>query len=301
MEKAVVKTEAQANIRDEIPAKYFKDGLPEIIPAKYDIVFKKVFLENEDLLEYLLRSIVDLPDEEYEELTVTCSEVLPDKRGGKKCALDIKVITKSKMVIDIEIQRGDVAHLRERIVFYISGLIKEQLLSGDEYDEIRRVIGMVITERGLIPEDAEYHHRFTLYDLKTGTTLTDLIEVHTLELSKLPMENDGSDMWRCLKLLNAETKEELDMIAEMSPELKKAADIMKAYSELDPKTRREYEMLALADMDDRVRLKAARKEGRAEGRVEGMADAARAMKAKGMDTDTIADVTGMTPNEIRRL
>ncbi|MCL2184202.1 MAG: Rpn family recombination-promoting nuclease/putative transposase, partial [Chitinispirillia bacterium] len=138
-------------------------------------------------------------------------------------------------------------------------------------DEIRRVIGMVITERGLIPEDAEYHHRFTLYDIKTGVALTDLIEVHTLELAKLPKENDGSGLWRCLKLLNAETREELDMIAEMSPELKKAAGIMKAYSELDPKTRREYELLMLAEMDDRVRLRAAKKEGRAEGMAEGMA------------------------------
>jgi len=271
MKKAVVKTEVQANVRDEIPAKQFKDGLPEIIPAKYDIVFKKVFLENLDLLEYLLRCVLDLPDEEYEELTVSSSEILPDKHGGKMGVLDIKVVTKSKMVIDIEIQRGDVAQTRERIVFYISSLIKDQLLSGDGYDEIRRVIGMVITERGLIPEDAEYHHRFTLCDLKTGIALTDLIEVHTLELAKLPEKSDGSGLWRCLKLLNAETKEELDMIAEMSPELKKAADIMKAYSELDPKTRREYELLMLAEMDDRVRLRAAKKEGRAEAIAEARA------------------------------
>jgi len=295
----------KTNARDEIPAKLFKDGLPKIIPAKYDIVFKKVFLEHLDLLKYLLRCVLDLPDEEYEELTVSCSEVLPDKRGGKKGVLDIKVITKSGMVIDIEIQRGDVAQMRERIVFYISSLIKDQLLSGDGYDEIRRVIGMVITERGLIPEDAEYHHRFTLYDIKTGLALTDLIEVHTLELAKLPKENDGSGLWRCLKLLNAETIEELDMIAEMSPELKKAAGIMKAYSELDPKTRREYELLMLAEMDDRVRLRAAKKEGRAEGMAEGMAqgkaEAARAMKAEGLDPATIARITGLTPDDIRRL
>ena len=291
--------------RDGTTAEFFQDGLPEIIPAKYDIVFKKVFLEHLDLLEYLLRCVLDLPDEEYEELTVSCSEVLPEKRGGKKGVLDIKVVTKSGMVIDIEIQRGDVAQMRERIVFYISSLIKDQLLSGDGYDEIRRVIGMVVTERGLIPEDAEYHHRFTLYDLKSDIALTDLIEVHTLELAKLPKENDGSGLWRCLKLLNAETIEELDMIAEMSPELKKAAGIMKAYSELDPKTRREYELLMLAEMDDRVRLRAAKKEGRAEGMAEGMAqgkaEAARAMKAEGLDPATIARITGLTPDDIRRL
>ncbi|MCL2220496.1 MAG: hypothetical protein FWB94_11525 [Chitinispirillia bacterium] len=87
------------------------------------------------------------------------------------------------------------------------------------------------------------------------------------------------------------------MIAEMSPELKKAADIMKAYSELDPKTRREYEMLALADMDDRVRLKAARKEGRLEERLEN----AKAMISEGLPTDVICRITGLSADEIRRL
>jgi len=103
------------------------------------------------------------------------------------------------------------------------------------------------------------------------------------------------------------------MIAEMSPELKKAAGIMKAYSELDPKTRREYELLMLAEMDDRVRLRAAKKEGRAEGMAEGMAQgmvqgnaqgmakAARAMKAEGLDPATVARITGLTPDDIRRL
>ncbi|MCL2182132.1 MAG: hypothetical protein FWB85_01505, partial [Chitinispirillia bacterium] len=72
------------------------------------------------------------------------------------------------------------------------------------------------------------------------------------------------------------------MIAEMSPELKKAAGIMKAYSELDPKTRREYELLMLAEMDDRVRLRAAKKEGRAEGMAEGMAQGMVQGNAQGM-------------------
>jgi predicted transposase/invertase (TIGR01784 family) len=42
-------------------------------------------------------------------------------------------------------------------------------------------------------------------------------------------------------------------------------------------------------------------EGRAEGRAEGILEIAKKMKAKGQPTDFIADITGLTIEEIEKL
>jgi len=265
---------------DAVPE--FNDGLPEIIPAKSDRAFKKVFAENVHLLAHLMKSVLDLPEEEYENLSVACSEILPDHAKGKLGTLDIKVLTKSMIVVDIEIERGSVTHLPGRILFYVSGLIKEQMFSGDEYENIRRVIGMVITERVLVPGDSEYHHRFTLYDLKTRATLTDLIEVNTLELSKLPETDDGSDLWGWLKFLTITRRCDLEQIAERGPEFKDAVTKLKEYYSIDPDERRILEKRLWLEKEHRWELNDARKAGREEAKEEILA-----LLEKGVPPDEI--------------
>ena len=53
-----------------------------------------------------------------------------------------------------------------------------------------------------------------LYDPDNKVEFTDIIEVNTLELKKLPETEDGTELWNRLKFLSAERKEDLDMIAE---------------------------------------------------------------------------------------
>lgn len=60
------------------------------------------------------------------------------------------------------------------------------------------------------------------------------------------------------------------------------------------------------EMDQKSRMRTARQDGIAEGeaigeargRAEGHADTARAMKARGMDAALIADITGLTQEQI---
>lgn len=51
------------------------------------------------------------------------------------------------------------------------------------------------------------------------------------------------------------------------------------------------------EMDQKSRMRTARQDGIAEGR----AKTARAMKARGMDTALISDVTGLTPEQIAKI
>jgi predicted transposase/invertase (TIGR01784 family) len=218
----------------------------------------------------MLASVVKLPEDDLRgEIVFSDPHVYPDHADGKIGVLDIKIRVKSKKVIDVEMQKEKIAYLRERVVFYSSGTIREQSAAGDdEYEKINRVISVVITNHPVITEDNAHHHRFTLYDPETRLEFTDLIEIHIIELPKLPKTDDGSDLWKWMKFLTAETREDLKMIAQQSPILEKAANTLLAFSE-DEIARDRIRRIKMAEADKRIQIMEAKREGREEGREEG--------------------------------
>lgn len=279
-------------------------GLPEILPPIYDIVFKLVFVNRPDLLGPFLKSVIGLPDSEFWEIVVVDPHVYPEHVDEKLGVLDIKVVLKSKKAIDVEMQQKKLTHLRERVLFYCSGMVREQIAEGGDYENIKPVISITVTKHEVISGDAAYHHRFTLYDPETGVEFTDLLEVHILELPKLPKVDDGSDLWWWMKFLTVETRKELAMIAEKSPVLEKAADHLLRVSE-DMHTRHRMESVRLYEMDQRIMMREAsakaREEGLQEGRQESIRQVTGIMKAAGVSIDLIAEYTGLSVDEILQL
>jgi predicted transposase/invertase (TIGR01784 family) len=106
-------------------------------------------------------------------------------------------------VIHIEIQLQVTPETRDRIVFYDAKLITEQLGSGDRYEAIQKVISIIITEDKLIKKSPVYHHRFIFYDPEACVEFSDIIEIHTLELKKLPKNADGTELYDWAKFIAA--------------------------------------------------------------------------------------------------
>ena len=140
-------------------------------------------------------------------------------------------------------------------------LITEQLGSGDEYEKINQVISIVITNETLIKDNSLYHHRFTFYDSDAKIEFSDIIEIHTLELSKLPEGVDGTLLYDWAKFIDAETEEELNMVAERNPEVQKAVVRLEVLSG-DERARYIAEMEEKAWRDMQSHKKDARREGR---------------------------------------
>jgi predicted transposase/invertase (TIGR01784 family) len=186
-------------------------------------------------------------------------------------------------------------------------VITEQIVSGNKYAAIKRVVSIVITNYTLM-DDGEYHHCFRLTDKKTGREFTNLIEVDSLELPKLPERDDGADLWAWLKFLDATREEELQMLTERSAELNKAVGVLVKLS-ADERTRLLYEAREKAWRDAEDRLEYADAKGRAEGltqgRVEGGYDRAVAiaknMLKRGKSIDEIAEDTGLSVWEVNQL
>ena len=101
---------------------------------------------------------------------------------------------------------------------------------------------------------------------------TDKMEFHVIELPKLPAELKegctGLELWA--KFINAERKEEFDMIAERNPYIKSAYDQLQIISQ-DRQKRMEYEAREKAIRDYSQGMYEAEQRGKEEGIKEGRA------------------------------
>ncbi|MDR3056366.1 MAG: Rpn family recombination-promoting nuclease/putative transposase [Zoogloeaceae bacterium] len=276
--------------------------MPTFLSPRNDIVFKRLFGDAHDteILTAFLKSTLSLPSEDYEEVTLADPHLRRDDPDDKLGVLDVRVKTTSGRMIDIEIQVLSTPDMRERIVFYLAKMVTEQIGSGDSYKKIQPSICILITDYELIGENWYYHNQYRLHDPKTGSVFTDLLEVHILELPKLPKSEDGSVLWDWLKFLDARKEEDLVMLAEKNTEVKKAVGKLMELS-ADEQTRLLAESREKMQWDINSIKHGAREEGREEGRMEERLVFARKALAQNIPLETIVTLTGLSPDEIRTL
>ncbi|GHV52334.1 hypothetical protein FACS1894216_08290 [Synergistales bacterium] len=278
-----------------------------LLKPKNDLIFKRIFGadENLDVLTGFLKSVLRLPADEYDEVILCNPNTKADRADDKTGILDIKIKTTTGKIIDVEIQLKIVPQFRERIMFYASKMFTEQIDIGDKYGAIKQVIPILIVDDKLFTtEDDKYHHRFTLYDTNAQLEFMDILEVHTLELLKLPEATDGSSLWNWLKLLNSEEEEDFDMLAQTSPQMEKAVTIVRHLS-MDEQFRFDYEQSEKRRRDLMAFMDDATEKGIAKGKAEGEAKAktaiAKSMLAIGLSLDQITQTTGLTASQIETL
>ncbi|MCL2849267.1 MAG: Rpn family recombination-promoting nuclease/putative transposase [Micrococcales bacterium] len=177
--------------------------------------------------------------------------------------------------------------MRARFTFTNSTQLADQLNPGDPYDKLCPVITLVICTFVLIGEDDHYSHRFCDYDRDHDIRFTTLRELRTLELPKL-RHDDGTDLWDWLRLIAAETEEEIDMAVRSNPDLREAADLVKEFSA--DEARRHAARAHQRYLCDQATLEShAREQGRHE---------AISTVAQSMPVEQVADIFGITPDEV---
>jgi predicted transposase/invertase (TIGR01784 family) len=204
--------------------------------------------------------------------------------------------TKTRKVIHIEVQLEVPPTMRNRVIFYNSKLITEQIGSGDQYGKIQKAITIVITGEDFIPDSDRYFHRFTMYDPDAGVEFTDLKEIYTIELSKLPTDTDGTTRYDWAMFIAAETEEELNMIAQRNSQIGRAAVKLRELS-ADERARDMFERREKGRRDVEAFTNGARQEGRAEGH----ADVARNLIKMNLPIEQIVVATGLTREEVEAL
>ncbi len=273
----------------------------DVISAKLDIIFKKLFLSDKELLTDFIESLLDIPKGGIQQLELDNSELLPVSVDGKQGKLDIKMKVDNK-IVNVEMQMQNKGDFKDRTLYYWSKLYSGELKTGEQYKDLKQTICINILNFNLFDCDEPYS-TFKLLETKRHELLTEKCAIMFFELKKINKTIDKDNrklLW--LQLINAETEEELEMLRETGvPEINKAVVIIHELSE-DETTRVMAEAREKVIRDEESALAYAKDEGRAEGRAEGIAEG-RAEGAEKERKETIEKMrkAGMTEDQIKAI
>ncbi len=250
-----------------------------IISPKYDYVVKELF-RDETILRYFISDVLGIRQESIRSLRLRNTFLWKRHKKQKLGILDVVVELNDDTKIDIELQAKVCDSWDKRQLFYLSKLYTEDLQSGQDYSHLRKCVGISILDFNL-SNRKKYHTVYYLMD-EEGNKLSDMLEVHVLELNKKLTGQGEVDDW--IRFFNIRTEEDLKMIKTKNLGILKAIGELERLSMSNP-LRLRYEAYLKRVRDDRAwRIyvwKDARAEGKAEGRAEGKAEGRAEGKAEG--------------------
>lgn len=281
-----------------------------------DYIFKRIFGQkrNSDILKNLLSAI--LPQIDIKEIEVG-QEINLEKElmQGKLGKLDILATLDSGTKVDIEMQVKNQKNTIERSLFYDAGLIQESIKEAENYIDIPQIIGIWILNYDLFEEGPIHEIARIKRDYK-GIILTDIMELHYIQLPKF-RKNSKSVSKELREWLTFIENENLEEIAMSKNEYIKKAEQELEYLNGNAYERRLAFLRNVAILDANTEKKAAKMEGLEEGKKEGMAkgiekgkkegkknekiQTAKRMLKKGIDIQTIIEITELTKEEIENL
>ncbi|AGB41985.1 hypothetical protein Halha_2100 [Halobacteroides halobius DSM 5150] len=295
----------------------------DILDPKVDFVFKKVFgSENhKEILIAFLNSVFGnkQSEEEIVDISIDNPDIDKDWKDDKFSRLDIKATTSNDSKVNIEIQLKNQYNMKKRTLYYWSKLYESQMKSGDPYNKLERTVTINILNFTYLKKNNRYHNAYILKEKETNEILTDLEEIHFIELSKLDedefesvedIENKSKEdklvPW-ALFLKNPQS-EVMKMLEEGMKELKEAAERLEILSH-DEETREIYESRQKAIHDQITNIQEAAKEAREEGLEEGekkgrkkeKIEVAKEMLKDGLSIEKIEKFTNLTKEEIKNL
>ena len=191
--------------------------------------------------------------------------------------VDIKAQDSTGAWYIIEIQTTLRTGLRNRLIYYTSGLFYGQMREGGSYGELRPAISICFLTEPLFPTVPTGNLRFSMYDPVHSVSLGDQLQLHLIELSKYDIrEDDLSEAERLEKWVFFFTdahKYDADQLRRLLPEAayQKATETLEMIAR-EPDLRLIYDDRANEEKDKFSFLKDARAEGRAEGKAEGRAE-----------------------------
>jgi len=275
--------------------------------------------KNEPLLRDFINAVqIDCRQPSILEATVLNPFNIKEFREDRQLVLDVHVQDEWSRRYNVEIQTAPHAGFGNRTVLHWSNLYSSQLRTGDDFTQLLPVQSFVITAFPIFPQLRNLHTIFELRARENAEVLlTDHLQMHFLRLGdmlKRRLEglvdlSVGLQHWMLFFAFGAETSED-----KMSQMVENNPAVMAAYEEY----RRFTLDASMQDLafrrrrfleDQRIYTQFAREEGlalgkaegKAEGQTEKMFEIAQNMKQRGYDAATIADLTGLSLEEIERL
>ncbi|MTH41892.1 Rpn family recombination-promoting nuclease/putative transposase, partial [Turicibacter sanguinis] len=156
-----------------------------LLPPKMDFVFKRIFgnEKHPNVLISFLNAVLN-PIDLIESVELKDTTIEKNHLEDKYSRLDVKAITNKGEHINIEIQLKDEYNMIKRSLYYWSKLYEGQLESGENYQKLSRTICINLLDFHLL-NHSNFHSVYRLKDCRTNEELTDVMELHFIELKKM--------------------------------------------------------------------------------------------------------------------
>ena len=296
-----------------------------LLDPKMDFVFKNIFgsEKHPNILISFLNATLK-PKDLITAVEIKNTDLNKGYIEDKFSRLDVKATTSNNEIINIEIQLKNEYNMIKRSLFYWSKLYSEQLNEGEDYSVLKRTICINILNFKYL-KTRKFHSGYRLKEIYSNEELTDVAEIHFIEIPKLEEGTDEKDMlvaW--IEFLKNPESEKVRSLEMSIDEIREAKDEIIRMSNDD--TQRElYEMRAKTLKDKISALNEAERKGIKKGRQEGIKEGlqkgiqeglqkgiqegekskaieiAKSLINIGLDKETISKSTGLTLSEIEKL
>ncbi|WP_433000319.1 Rpn family recombination-promoting nuclease/putative transposase [Treponema vincentii] len=272
--------------------------------ARNDYAFKKLFgtEENKDIMIEFLSLVTHLSQDDFDDVRIDNNEQIPRFYNDKTGRLDIKIRLNDGRKIDVEMQNTYFDYYPKRSVFYCSKMIHEHFFSGLQYMDLKKCIAINVLN-SLFKLSRKVHSVYQIRESEEQTLLDELLEIHFLDLTKLPKENLTSlEKW--LMFIKTDSKEKRRVLAQGNPVMTKANKVMDIFY-LDEQERKRYEAAWEYESDQLSMISESERKGLERGLAEGSRQAkletARNLRAMGLSSENIVQATGLTVQEVEAI
>ena len=311
------------------------------LDPKADLTFKRVFGEHPDLTISLLNALLPLSaEQEVTDVEYLPAEMVPDNPLRKNSIVDVRCRDKQGRQFSVEMQMILSPEYKQRVLFNASKAYVRQIKTGEDYKLLQPVYSLNLVNDVFEPDLKGYYHYYRLVHAEHTDRVIDGLHLIFVELPKFTPHTYSEKRMQVLWLRYlTEIDERTRLVpAELmaNPEVKKAVTELEESAFTDAQLLG-YEKFwdnisvekTLYNSAERRGMAAGMAKGLAQGMAEGLAQGmakglaqgmaegleqgkkeggkqqslfiARKMKTKGMPEVDIAEMTGLTIEEIRTL
>jgi len=272
-----------------------------------DFGFKKIFGTevNKDLLIDFLNELLLKSGETVVDLSYLSTEQLGRGSDERKAIYDIYCKNEKGEHFIVEMQKAKQKYFKDRSIYYSSFPIQSQAEKGDWNFELKAIytVGILdfVFDHSEKDDDA-YYHKVKLMNTRTSEVFYDKLTYVYLELPKFlkaeeELETHFEKWLFILKNLGDLTSRPEKLQERIFKKVFEQAEIAN-YSDNEYA---EYAESLKTYRDLKNSIDTSFDEGKIEGRLEGKLETASAMKIKGYSVCDIAEITGVSADEIEKL
>ncbi|MBT9584324.1 Rpn family recombination-promoting nuclease/putative transposase [bacterium] len=205
--------------------------------------------------------------------------------------------------VEVQVERED--GYVERSVYYAAELLTSQLQKGQPFTKLAPTIGISLLDFALFPKQDDLHSVYVLYDVAHQRKLSDVLEMHYIEMIKFKESKPHRlrtpfEKWLHILKYGELYEGDLPAVLQQEEGIKMAIESMNQAFARD-EVRELIEARIRFQRDEATRLDRAKQEGLKQGLEQGRREVARNLLLSGASLEMISLATGLSLDDLNRL